>query len=104
MVGRLGRGDAWVLQAVRPGSPCPLMCQLWVRRSGTAAGGLPQTPLLAQDHVLVNFNSHTVEKHTVQATRGAGCTWKQAPRGEGGTSPAPGRCRESRCTEQPGEV
>ena len=36
--------------------------------------GAPDTPLLAQKHVLVNFNFHTVEKHTVQATRGPDCT------------------------------
>ena len=59
-----------MLRAVGPGSPCPPVCQLWVGRSCTAAGGLPQAPLPAQDRALVNFNSRTVEKRTVQATRG----------------------------------
>lgn len=35
--------------------------------------GTPDVPWLAQNHVLVNFNFHTVEKHTVQATRGPDC-------------------------------
>lgn len=48
------------------------------KRSGGWRGGLPGAPLLAEDHVLVNFNFHTVEKHTVQATRGIHCTAKLA--------------------------
>lgn len=35
-----------------------------------AGGWATRRPLLAKDHVLVNFNFHTVEKHMVQANGG----------------------------------
>lgn len=70
--------------------------------------GAPDAPLLAQKHVLVNFNFHTVEKHTVQATRGPDCTGKltgspgnrlPAERGPPellGTPRVPAACRAAR--------
>lgn len=58
----------------------------WGRGSGE---GLPSAPLPAKDHVLVNFNFHTVEKHTVQATWGIHCTTKATDAPQNTRAPLP---------------
>ena len=58
----------------------------WGRGSGE---GLPSAPLPAKDRVLVNFNFHTVEKHTVQATWGIHCTAKATDAPQNTRAPLP---------------
>lgn len=100
--GRLGHGDAQALLLAV--DPPPSLCLL---TDGLALGqeklcssgqGAPDTPLLAQNHVLVNFNFHTVERHTVQATGDRAALGSSRSRPETG-SPPRGGAMSPRCPQ-----
>ena len=84
--------------------PPPSLCLL---TDGLALGqeklcssgqGAPDTPLLAQNHVLVNFNLHTVERHTVQAAGDRAALGSSRSRPETG-SPPRGGAMSPRCPQ-----
>lgn len=57
----------------------------------SSGGRWPQAPLLAQNHVLVNFNFHTVEKHNISHV-GVGCTAKRTDLPGAGAGASRRRC------------